>query len=120
MAKRSGGGGIQSRVNVKVPVRTGTPNRVVYPGGADQLGQHMGNHSTQSGRTLSNPATPLYGGKALSPTRMGNEIAQSTIAGVGGSRTIHARGSQSSSTPQPMAKGRDTLAEFGRDIPGRK
>ena len=43
--KRSGGG-INSRVNVSVPVRTGAPARGISPGAVSQFGSSVGNHAT--------------------------------------------------------------------------
>lgn len=98
---------------------TGQPSQRVNPGGADQLGQSMGNHSTSSGRTLRNPATPLHGGAMRSP-KLGNECAVRTVAGPGGSRTINATGGQGQHGPvagSPKPSGRDILGEYGPESP---
>ena len=117
--KIKSGGGITSNKRVEVGVRLGSANRAVTPAGAAQLGAHLGNHSDR-GTTGGNPATPLYGGKALNPTPMGNAVTASTVAGPGGSRTVYRSGYQSQ-TPlaRPMSTGRNTLAEFGPDQPGK-
>jgi hypothetical protein len=100
-----------------VGVRTSGPNRVVNPAGAAQIGAHLGNHS-ERGSTGGNPATPLYGGRALNPTPMGNQIAASTKSGPGGSRTIYKAGYQcqyGAAVQGPSRPARDILIEYGKD-----
>ena len=53
----------------------------------------MGNHTMGSGRTLPNPATPIYGA-ALPNKELGNERAVNTQCGPGGSRTVMPAGGQ--------------------------
>jgi hypothetical protein len=55
------GGGLASKaltpaVNVYFG---GRPSSKVNPGGVDQLGQQMSNDSTDGGRVLPNPGTPM-------------------------------------------------------------
>ena len=54
--KKSGssrsGGGINSKVNVSVPVRTGQKPTGVNPAAVAQFGSALGNHATQSGNRL--------------------------------------------------------------------
>jgi hypothetical protein len=123
MNKIKSGGGITSNKLKNVKLNLGSPNRIVNPAGASQIGAMMGNHADTVGRTGGNPATPLHGGPAYNPPpRMGNEVAQSTVAGVGGSRTVMRSGSQG--THGPVAPGsspgrRDILSEFGPDQLGK-
>ena len=63
--------------------------RVVHPGGVDQMGQQMGNHTDRGDTGKGNPATPVFGGKGFEP---GRPAAQH--AGPGGGRTVHHSGSQ--------------------------
>jgi hypothetical protein len=86
MTKPRSGGGLTSNKLVRPSVRTGPPNsRVVNPGGADQLGQHM---------TKASAATPLYGG-TFSQVPSGNAVAKNVgKGGPGAGRTIHRSGSQ--------------------------
>jgi hypothetical protein len=65
---------------------------------------------------------PGYTQKPMGSTGIAN--ARQGHAGVGpggGGRTIYKSGSQSPTPPADgMPAGRDTLSEFGRDIPGRR
>jgi hypothetical protein len=86
--------GIQGKNVVSKSVRTGGANRKAHPSGASQLGQALGNHVTEKARILSNPGVTVFGhGNAL-PSKLGNEIAASTVCGVGGSRTVSRSGAQ--------------------------
>ena len=79
----------------QVGQRLGGPNRAVNPGGADQLGQHMGNHADRGDTGKGNPATPLYGGRAVA-SKLGNELTNNVgKGGPGAGRDVHARGTQS-------------------------
>jgi hypothetical protein len=98
MAKQTNkpGGGPNSRVNVEVPQRLGNPARGVSPGGVSQLGEAIGNHITDRRGTSNYRGDPFYAGPAPinSGQRLGNEVAQSTKAGAGGSRDVSKSGSQ--------------------------
>lgn len=79
------------------------------------------------GRSEQYRKPPLEQGKGYEPSKMGATgiaNARKGHAGVGpggGNRTIYARGSQCPTPPaKPMEPGRDTLAEYGPTIPGRK
>jgi hypothetical protein len=105
----------------------GQPSQRVNPGGADQQGQQMSNHSTDSGRVLPNPATPMYGGSFGGPgsTKLGNEVALNVGGGgVGTGRVLYGQsGTQAQHGPVNPGKptpARDILREFGPDVPGRK
>jgi hypothetical protein len=92
------GGGPGSKSLSKVNTYfTGAPARRVNPGGADQLGQQMGNHTTGSSRVLPNPATPLKVGAFGGPgsTELGNSCAVNTVCGPGGSRSVSKAGTNS-------------------------
>jgi hypothetical protein len=73
---------------VKTGVEVGS-RRVdaVSPGGADQLGQALKN------------AEPLVSGRPKAATDLGNYVAQATVCGVGGSRTIYRSGGQGTHGP---------------------
>jgi hypothetical protein len=69
----------------------------------------MGNHSTDRGKPLPNPATPMYGGAmgGVGATRLGNEVALNVGGGGPGTgRTVHATGGQG--THGPVAPGNPT------------
>lgn len=112
------GGGPGSRINKSVPVRTGAPASGVRPGAVSQMGESLGNKAMGVSGKLRG-AAEKYSGPA--PTnagqRLGNEVAASTVCGVGGSRTVMRSGSQqgTAATPRPMNGGRDILSEYGPD-----
>jgi hypothetical protein len=129
MAKVTGGG-IQSRVNKEVPIRTGSAAKVVNPGGSDQLGQALGamrdgnNHILNKAHT-----TPLYGGNLAGPgsTPLGNSLVNNVgSGGPGAGRTLYgqsgSQGMQGPPAPGNPPGRRDILSEFGPEIsgPGRK
>jgi hypothetical protein len=136
MAKRSNalsgnggrGGGPGSRaLGSPTQYFTGRPSDRVRPGGADQLGQAMGNKATDAGgKTLRNPATPMIAGSFVRPGQpgLGNAVALNVGGGgPGAGRTVQHCGTQA--THGPVAPGkptpaRDILREFGPDVPGRK
>jgi hypothetical protein len=102
----------------------GQPSQRVNPGGADQQGQAMGNHSTDNGRVLRNPATPLSAGAFGGPgsTKLGNEVALNVGGGgVGTGRTLYGQsGTQSQHgavNPGKPTSARDILGDFGSDSP---
>jgi hypothetical protein len=118
MAKLTGGG-INSRVNVKPPVRTGGPNRAASPSGVGQIGQTLGN--IKGGKLR--PAEPIFQGSALQST-LGNAKALDVGAGGPGAGRVTMRsGSQmqhgpSTGSVRPGRTG-DLLREFGKDVPGK-
>jgi hypothetical protein len=117
------GGGSGSRQVVQKPVRTGQKATGMHVGGVSQLGEAVGNHVTNKSSTgyrgdvWRDGKVPTGGAQ-----RLGNEVAASTKAGPGGSRTVYGCGSQQGISPtrSPNASTKDTLAEFGPDIPGRR
>src|SRR5262249_4105111 len=121
------GGGIHSNKITERPVKTGSGARAVGPGGVGQLGERQGSHVTR-GEESRYRGDPFYIGRGLNPTPYGNEVAASTVCGVGGSRTIYSSGSQSGSgghgpanTGNPRPQARDILrpSPERRSNPGR-
>lgn len=109
--KRSGGG-INSRVNVSVPVRTGAPARGISPGAVSQFGSSVGNHATDHRANLPYKGERYLEGKtpAGGAVPLGNAVAASTVCGVGGSRTVMRNSTQGThgptnpGAPNPSAK----------------
>jgi hypothetical protein len=105
MAKRSNnaaggrrpGGGIGSRVNVEKPVRTGQRAEAINEKWVSQIGQAMGNKSTDSTKRLA-PIEPLRGtlrpAGGPSGVDLGNAVAARTVCAPGGSREVMRAGSQ--------------------------
>src|SRR6516165_3833591 len=83
--KGSGGGGFGSRPHVEKPVRTGTGSRGTHPGGVAQLGQHVGDHTTNRPGSSGYRGEPLHNNRNFSPVKFGNELA--TNVGKGGPGT---------------------------------
>jgi hypothetical protein len=116
MVKIVSGGGIagnkvvQSRAGVKVEPKA----KAINPASAGQLGA-----STQFVKP------PLVSGRGYEPGPKGSTGLSGTYnparEGPGSGRTTYRSGSQGA-TPQAneMPEGRNTLSEYGRDIPGRK
>jgi hypothetical protein len=111
------GGGFNSRV-VKHD-RKGKQEPVTHKGNVAGV--------AQQGRAVAFEKSPITQGKGYEPKPM----ASTGIAGArqghagagpgGGGRTIYKSGSQSPIPPaHGMPPGRDTLSEFGPDVPGRR
>jgi hypothetical protein len=116
MAKLSGGG-ITSNKLVREGVRSGPPNtNIISPRGVSQYGYATGGMMKGSGSfTGRNSALDVNEGTASQP-RSGNDVAASTVAGPGGSRTVYRAGSQSATPAVQMPQGgKDILSEFGRE-----
>jgi hypothetical protein len=117
MVKMVSGGGITSNkyVTSKAGAKVEPVSRKANPAGAAQQGM-----ATQFEKEK------LIQGKGYTPGQMGptgiaNARQGHSGAGPGGgNRTIYGSGSQSP-TPQAkdMPKGRDTLSEYGPEVPGR-
>jgi hypothetical protein len=112
------GGGIQS--NKTVQPRSGMK---VEPKSRAMSPEAVG----QQGAALAFDRKPLEQGPGYTPGKQGDTgIANARKgpagAGPGGmGRTIYASGSQSPTPPaRPLRAGRDTLLEFGPDVPGRR
>ena len=109
MKRSSAGGGYGSKQHVTKHVRTGAPRERVRPSGVAQIGQRQGDHITDHGATGYGGINPFGAGKGYPSEPLGNEVAAKTVCGPGGSRTIHARGSQgvqgAPAQGNPMPKG---------------
>jgi hypothetical protein len=120
------GGGINSRVNVSVPVRTGTPARGISPGAASQIGSAIGNKVTEEvGGKIAYRGENYLVGKtpAGGAVPLGNQLATRVGKGApGADRTVHACGSQQGVSPvrSPNASGVDILRQYGPDVSGRR
>lgn len=88
--------GLKSNKLVNKGQRLGTTTKGVNPRSVSQVGSAMGNHISEKGRTVNKAQEPLYARPA--PTnagqRLGNDVAQATKPGPGGSRIVHPTGSQ--------------------------
>jgi hypothetical protein len=100
------GGGMGSNKVVERSAPKAEPRaRAVNPGAAGQLGQHMGNHATESGKVLKGAAQSLYAGPGLN-----NVGPRPTVEGPGGGRDVHHCGSQAThgetvgERPEPTPK----------------
>jgi hypothetical protein len=111
------GGGLKSRVVVEKPVKVGKPREEINPRAVSQIGSALGNKATDHAGKLKGSAEKLVGSKRPLPSRLGNEVAASTICGVGGSRAVSKSGSQQQWGPaapgNPRPSGGDILSEFG-------
>jgi hypothetical protein len=123
MAKQSSGGrpggGINSKVVVQKPVRTGQKATGMHVGGVSQLGGAVGDHVTNKSST-GYRGDPWRDGRvpAGGKVPLGNQLANNVgKGGPGTGRQIHSCGSQTGVSPtrSPNASTRDTLAEFGPD-----
>jgi hypothetical protein len=89
------GGGIASRVVTERPVRTGTGSRGAHPGGVAQLGQHVGDHTTNRPGSSGYRGEPLHNNRNFNPTRYGNELATNVgKGGPGAGRTLYGQSGQ--------------------------
>ena len=117
MRRGNAGGGIASNKNVNVGVRKGASATGVRPGAVAQFGSALGDHSTDSPKTLRGAAEKYKTATPIS-VPLGNEVATNVgKGGAGTGRTIYKTGSQAGmpSTPRAIGPTRDTLAEFGPD-----
>ena len=97
MAKSNGhrpGGGIASKVNKQVGIRTAQPRKSVNPTWTMQLGTMQGSHTTGDGESLRERALikPMYDGPALS-VKAGNQWAIDHGQGCGAGATVYKTGS---------------------------
>jgi hypothetical protein len=111
------GGGIASKQNVEVRVRTGSGSHSSNPGYIAQLGNKVGNHTTDRGTTPYTGEIFHNADKNYQPTPFGNEVALNVRGGgPGAGRKIYASGSQGTQgqpargNPEPA---RDILSSFG-------
>jgi hypothetical protein len=93
--RRAVGGGVNSNKVVSRNVRVGTPAKGVRPAAISQFGSSIGNKITDGGKTAYRGERYLEGKTpAGGNVRLGNEVAASTVCGVGGSRTVMRSGGQ--------------------------
>jgi hypothetical protein len=110
------GGGIQSRqyVTSRSGVKVEPEAKAASAAGV-----------AQQGLSTAFKKEPLFEGrgytpKEMAPTGIANSRFNSAASGPGSGRTIYSSGSQSPTpTARPMPPGRDTLSEYGPDVPGR-
>ncbi len=99
------GGGIRSKNVTRKPMRQGSPREGVHIGGASQIGAKVGDHTTEHRQSSGYRGESLITGQGF-PSRLGNQIAEETKAGPGGSRDIYKSGFQQTHGPtnpgQPM------------------
>jgi hypothetical protein len=111
------GGGIQSNktVQTKSGGKVEPKPRAVSPEGIGQFGL---SHQFKPKEIFNGPG---YTTKPQGDTGIANASKGPAGAGPGGyGRTIYAKGSQSPTpSTNPMPAGRDTLSEYGPDVPGR-
>jgi hypothetical protein len=100
---------------VRKPVRQGAPRERIRHAGVAQYGQAVGDHVTEQGATGYRGINP-YTGKQGTLSELGNAVAERTVCGVGGSRTIHKSGSQSGLQDRSLPEGREIFPGFS----GRK
>jgi hypothetical protein len=97
MATNKKGGGLGSKVNREVGVRTGRGAQEMRPRGASQIGSSIGNKSTESGVVKGIPSERIQGAR-LPPglsVKLGNEKALDVgKGGVGTGREVMRSGSQ--------------------------
>jgi hypothetical protein len=99
------GGGIGSRVVRKEGTRDGQKAFGINPGAASQIGEALGNHSTEQGRNLSYKGEQWREKTPIS-VPLGNELAKNVgKGGVGTGRTLYGQcGSQGTyGSPNPGA-----------------
>jgi hypothetical protein len=86
------GGGIGSKATGR-PTQyfVGQPSTRINPRGVSQIGQSLGNHSMDSGgKPLTRSVEPVRAGAmgGMGSVPLGSAVAQSTVCGPGGSRTV--------------------------------
>jgi hypothetical protein len=118
MARTGEGGGLRARVVVHPGVKYGPAStNKVSPAGAAQLGAHLGDHVTERGKVLANPAAKLLTG-TMPQVPSGNDLARNVGKGGpgagrniyrSGTQCLHGKPVQGEAKPTP----RDVLSEFG-------
>ena len=98
MANHRPGGGIKSRVNVRVGNKTGAPRERIRHAGVAQYGQAQGSHVTGTeggGGDTNYHGVKAHTGKPGLQSELGNKVALNVGGGGPGTgRTIYASGSQ--------------------------
>jgi hypothetical protein len=59
-----------------------------------QLGQHVGDHTTNRAGSSGYQGEPLHNNRSFQPVEFGNAIAARTVCGPGGSREVLPQGGQ--------------------------
>jgi hypothetical protein len=115
------GGGITSKNNVNVPVRTGKPAYGVSPGWSSQLGSAVGNKVTEEvGGKIPYRGEAMREGKSPISVPLGNQLVNNVgKGGPGTGRVVHSCGSQTGVSPtrSPVASGKDILGHYGPNTP---
>jgi hypothetical protein len=89
------GGGINSKVVVPVKQNLGQPRKGVTPGAVGQLGQAQGDHITNApGGSTNYRGEPWPDGRTGISVPLGNQVAERTVCGPGGSREVMKSGQQ--------------------------
>jgi len=114
MTRGSGGGGYHSRPHVEKPVKTGSGSRGTHPGGVAQLGQHVGDHTTNRPGSSGYRGEPLHNDRNFQPVKFGNELATNVgKGGPGAGRTLYGQSGQQgqhgpvAGSPRPQGRGFD-------------
>jgi hypothetical protein len=115
---RKAGGGVNSRVNVSIPVRKGASATGVRPAAVSQWGSSLGDHSTDSPKALRGAAEKYATATPIS-VPLGNEVALNVGGGgPGKGREVMRSGAQAQHGPvagTSKPQGREILREFGPD-----
>jgi hypothetical protein len=125
----SGGGGYGSAPHVQVGQRLGNPARGKMPGHVAGYGQMHGDHVTDGhgggGKVKGDWQIPKWGNAPHNAGQpLGNQIAEQTVCGPGGSRTVYGKsgmqGTHGAVNPgNAPSKSHDILSDFGPDYRGR-
>jgi hypothetical protein len=110
MATNKKGGGIGSRVNREVGVRTGAKAQEMRPRGVSQYGSAIGNKATEGGKVKGVPSERVQGARlpAALSVPLGNETALRAGAGPGAGREVMKSGSNCVTGPVNPGLGRIT------------
>jgi hypothetical protein len=117
-SNRKPGGGIGSRVNREVPIRTGRNAQEMRVRGVSQYGSAIGNKATEGGKVKGVPSERVQGARlpAALSVPLGNETALRAGAGPGAGREVFRSGSNCVTGPvarTPKPQGRDILSGYG-------
>jgi hypothetical protein len=117
------GGGINSRQHKSVGVRIGAPRQGKNVKAVSQIGQNLGNHSTNRRQMMPERKVVerVKGPQGIS-VELGNARAAATKCGPGGSRDIYRSGYQSQHGPvagTAKPQGADILSQYGPDFRSR-
>jgi hypothetical protein len=103
MATNKKGGGIGSRQVREVGQRLGRGAQEMRPRGVSQIGESIGNKSTETGKVKGIPSEKIQG-KRLPPSLsvpLGNEIATKGL-GVGGGRKLYGQSGSNQTYGKPV------------------